>query len=254
MIRVLVADDEAPARAKLSRLLEEHDDVVLISAAANGLEAAERIARDEPDLVFLDIRMSGLTGLEVAAQLDATGTPLMVFVTAYDEFAVRAFELDAVDYLLKPYDKDRLSNTLTRVRSRLAGRSAGQAEMRTAIQVARTLQQVRGPLKRLLVPTGECLHVIDATSILWLEADDNYVHLHVGARRYTLRRTLQALLEQLDRQSFVRIHKSSAVNIAAISSLEPLFKGDYELKLCDGRTLRLSRRFSNEVMTLLGRK
>lgn len=222
MIRVLVIDDEAPARAKLIRWLVEHDDLVLAGEAATGLQASECIARDKPDLIFLDIQMPGLSGLEVAAQLDVAVAPLLVFVTAYDEFAVKAFELDAVDYLLKPYDKDRLLNTLARVRSRLAGNADSKAGRGAAVNTARKLQQTRGPLLRLLVPVRESLQVIDTAAIQWLEADDNYVHLHVGGQRYTLRRTLQELLEQLDARRFVRIHKSSAVNIGAIQSLEPL--------------------------------
>lgn len=249
MMRVLVVDDEAPARAKLMALLAEHPEVQVIGEAASGLEAAACIAAQRPDLVLLDIRMPGMSGLEVAAQLDARLAPLLVFVTAHDEFAVKAFELDAVDYLLKPYDKQRLMNALARVAVRRATLRSGA----DAVQSARRLQQARGPLTRLVVPCGAAMQVIETAAIQWLEADDNYVHVHAAGQRFTLRRGLQELLELLDARLFVRVHKSSAVNLTAIQSLEPLFKGDYELLLRDGRTLRMSRRYAAAVLALLGK-
>ncbi|HTQ99092.1 MAG TPA: LytTR family DNA-binding domain-containing protein [Candidatus Acidoferrum sp.] len=250
MIKVLIADDEAPARLKLARWLAEHDDLQLVGEADNGLAALQLIAELKPDLVLLDIQMPGHSGLEVAAQLDADASPLLVFVTAYDEHAIKAFELAALDYLLKPYDKQRLQKMLERVRARLASGERADA----AVATARQLQQARCPLTHLVVPVGERLQVIDADTIDWIESDDNYVHLHIGSGHYSLRRTLVELLAQLDPQRFVRIHKSAAVNIAAIASLEPLFKGDYEVKLRSGKALRLSRRFKDQALVLLGKK
>ena len=235
MIRTLIVDDEAPARDKLRRWLTEEPDVELIGEAADGIGAAEAIAALQPAVVYLDIQMPGLSGLEVAAQLEGANAPLIVFVTAYDEHAVRAFDLDAVDYLLKPYDRERLRRTRVRVRERLSGASGG-----SAIQAARAQT---GSSERLLVPRGAHLQLIDCVDIHWLEADDNYVHVHTGSQRYLLRRTLQDLLTQLGEHRFVRIHKSAAVNVAEIQSITPLFKGDHEIHLRSGRTLRLSRRF-----------
>ena len=250
MMRVLVADDETPARAKLTRWLGEQADVQVTDEAASGIEAAEKIAAGAPDVVFLDIKMPGLSGIEVAAQLDGDSAPLIVFVTAHDEFAVKAFELDAVDYLLKPYDKERFLDALARVRNRLGGSKAPQD---AAVIAARKLQMTRGALKRLLVPAGGSLQVLDTASIQWLEADDNYVHVYAGSQRFLLRRALQDLLEQLDPRLFVRIHRSSAVNVTAIQSLEPLFKGDYEIRLRGGQTLRMSRRYAEGLLKLLGK-
>ena len=251
MIRVLIVDDETPARAKLQRWLGEHDDLAIIGEADNGLSAAEQIDTARPDLVFLDIQMPGISGLEVAAQLSSVNAPQLVFVTAFDEHAVKAFELNAVDYLLKPYDQDRLQRTLIRVRARFSNDDGNELQ-RQAVQTARQLNQVNGTISRLLVPVGERLQLLDASTVHWLEADDNYVHLHVGSQRYILRRTLQDLLAQLNPLQFIRIHKSAAVNIHEVSTLEPLFKGDYELRLRSGVTLRLSRRFKNELLSLLG--
>ena len=245
MIRVLIVDDEAPARDKLRRWLTEHPDIALVGESADGLAAAAAIARVQPDVVFLDIQMPGLSGLEVAAQLEPTGAPLLVFVTAFDEHAIKAFDLNAVDYLLKPYDKDRLQKTLGRVRER---HGAGPAAV--AIHSARAQT---GASERLLVPQGEELQLIDAAAIHWLEADDNYVHVHTAQARFILRRTLADLLAQLGERRFVRIHKSAAVNIAEVKTLSPLFKGDHEVTLRSGAVLRLSRRYKEELFALMGR-
>jgi two-component system, LytTR family, response regulator len=245
VMRVLVADDEAPARGKLQRWLAEQPDIEVVAEAEDGLRAAEAIERLKPEVVFLDIQMPGLSGLEVAAQLEQETAPLIVFVTAFDEHAIKAFELSAIDYLLKPYDKDRLLKTLSRIRGRPADGSA-----RAAVATARAQTHSHD---RLLVPVGETLQLIDTATVEWLEANDNYVHVHTTARSYLLRRTLQDLLEQLGDKQFARIHKSAAVNIAAVKAFTPLFKGDYEVQLRNGKVLRLSRRFRDQLFGRMGR-
>lgn len=247
-MRVLIADDEAPARDKLRRWLAEQPEVDVVAEAADGLAAATAISVHAPHVAFLDIQMPGLSGLEIAAQLEPTAAPLVVFVTAFDEHAIKAFELDAVDYLLKPYDRDRLRKTLERLRSRHAG--AIPVDAGAAVRSARAQT---GSSDRLLVPQGEGLQLIDAESIQWLEADDNYVHVHTAKARYLLRRTLADLLLQLGEQRFVRIHKSTAVNLAEIDALTPLFKGDHEIRLRGGAVLRLSRRFKDALFARLHR-
>lgn len=246
MMRVVIAEDEKPAREKLARLIGEHEDIELIAQCADGFEAARAIERAHPDAVLLDIQMPGLSGLDVAAQLSAEEAPLVVFVTAFDEHAVRAFEVSAVDYLLKPYDRERLEQGLRRVRERLEDRRARQ----TAVAIARSYSNAA---ERLLVPEKEVLRLIDTATIESLEADDNYVHVHTATKDYVLRRTLQDLLAQLGEQRFVRIHKSAAVNIASIQSFTPLFKGDYDVKLASGRELRMSRRYKDSLFARLGR-
>ncbi|UPG92412.1 LytTR family DNA-binding domain-containing protein [Luteibacter aegosomaticola] len=245
-MRVVIADDEAPAREKLGRWLLEEADIQLVASSEDGLSAAEAVARLQPDVVFLDVQMPALSGLEVAAQMEPSTAPLIVFVTAFDEHAVKAFELNAVDYLLKPYDRERLMRTLARVRERIAGHESGAKAVAASRSSAPSCD-------RLLVPDGERLHLIDASTVEWLEADDNYVHVHTPSRRYLLRRTLQDLLTQLGEERFVRIHRSSAVNLQAIGSLTPLFKGDYELHLRNGHTLRLSRRYRDAFFARMGR-
>lgn len=245
-MRVLIVDDEAPARDKLRRWLAEMPDVEIVAEAADGIAASIAIARHAPDAVFLDIQMPGLSGLEVAVQLEPSAAPLLVFVTAHDEHAIRAFDVGAADYLLKPYDKERLAKAVERLRQR---RSAGGATP-LAVHLAR---RQTGPSDRLLVPQGEGLQLIEAASVHWLQSDDNYVHVHTAQSRHMIRRTLVDLLEQLGEHRFVRIHKSAAVNLAEIASLAPLFKGDHELTLRSGKVLRLSRRFKDEVFARLRR-
>jgi len=243
VLRVLIVDDEPPARDKLRRWLAEPPDLELVGECADGIAAAAAIDRLTPDVVFLDIQMPGLSGLEVAAQLEPEAAPLIVFVTAFDEHAIKAFELDAVDYLLKPYDKARLHRSLERLRGR-----RDPAVASAAVRVAR--QRV-GASQRLLVPRGEGVELLDAHAIHWLEADDNYVHVHTAGHTFMLRRTLADLLAQLG-ERFVRIHKSAAVNLAEVKALSPLFKGDHEIELQSGQKLRLSRRFKDELFARVG--
>jgi len=245
MIRALVVDDEAPARDKLRRWLAEQSDIEVAGEAEDGLTAVAAIDNSHPDVVFLDIQMPGLNGLEVAAQLDPESAPLLVFVTAFDEHAIKAFELNAVDYLLKPYDKGRLHKTLERIRSR-------RDSAESAASAVRAARAQTGASDRLLVPRGEQLQLIDATSIHWLGADDNYVHVHTAQARYLLRRTLNDLLALLGEHRFVRIHKSTAVNVAEVAALAPLFKGDHEVQLRSGVKLRLSRRYKDAVFARMG--
>jgi two-component system LytT family response regulator len=241
LIRVLVVDDEQPARAKLRRWIVEQPDMDLVAEAQNGLAAVQLIASARPDLVFLDIQMPDMSGLEVAAQLQLESAPLLVFVTAHDDHAVEAFDLDAVDYLLKPYDRGRFLRALARIRLRLKDGS----RRASSIEVARARL---GAVRRLPVPEGDGLRLIDCVSIHWLEADDNYVHVHTADREYLLRRTLQDLLQQLGDGRFARIHKSAAVNVAEIAGLDRMPKGDYEVRLRSGARLRLSRRYASGLL------
>jgi two-component system LytT family response regulator len=246
MIRALIADDEWAARAKLQLWLAEQGDIEVVAQCVDGFDAAEQIGRAKLDVVFLDIQMPGLTGLEVAGQLEQSTAPLLVFVTAFNEHAIRAFELNAIDYLLKPYDKDRLLKTLARVRTRTQDRAARSNAVATA-------RAHTNSSERLLVPENGQLLLIDSASIEWIEADDNYVHVHTALRSHLLRRTLHDLLSQLGERQFVRIHKSTAVNVAAIASLVPLFKGDHEVQLRGGKTLRMSRRYKDALFDRMRR-
>jgi len=246
MTRVGIVDDEEPARAKLRRWLASEPDMDIAGEFADGLSAAQWIMTSSPDVLFLDVQMPGLSGLQVAAQLEPESAPLVVFVTAYDAHALAAFDLNAVDYLLKPYDQERFHRALDRIRMRLIAPEHGGS----AVRAARTQT---GATDRLLVPAGKDLRLIETAGIHYLEADDNYVHVYTADTKYLLRRTLTDLLLQIGEQQFVRIHKSIAVNIAEIDALSPLFKGDYELRLRSGRILRLSRRYTADLFHRTGR-
>ena len=246
MIRVLIVDDEAPARAKLRLWAAAQPDVEIVGEASDGLDAARAISELEPDVVFLDVQMPGLSGLEVAAQLEADAAPLIVFVTAYDVHAIAAFDLGAIDYILKPYDGERFERALERIRTRLR---VGPGGASASVRVAREHSHAS---ERLLVPDRAGLKLIDSASIQSLESDGNYVHVHTAGKDYLVRRTLQDLLRQLGEQRFVRIHKSSAVNLGDIDSLAPLFKGDYEVRLRSGKCLRLSRRYTAGLFARAG--
>ena len=246
MIRALIVDDEEPARAKLRRWLSKHADIEIAGEAADGRSALCAITAGAVDVVFLDIQMPALSGLEVAAQLETSEAPLLVFVTAFDAHALTAFDLNAVDYLLKPYDEDRFQRALGRVRERLMS-----SENRvSAVRLAR--EQTRGS-GRMLVPVGGELQLIQSNDIHLIEADDNYVRVFTADQRYLLRRTLRDLMRQLGEDKFARIHKSTAVNIGEIEAFAPLFKGDYELRLRSGRLLRVSRRYAAQLFARIGR-
>jgi two-component system LytT family response regulator len=245
-MRVVIVDDEAPARAKLHRWLGAEADVEIMGEFADGLSAAQAIVTGAPDVAFLDIQMPGLSGLQIAAQLEPETAPLVVFVTAHDAHALAAFDLNAVDYLLKPYDEERFRRALERVRNRLHTPGPRAAAVRAA-------RGQTGFSDRLLVPLGEGLRLIDSADIHSLEADDNYVHVQTARHRYVLRRTLRDLLNQLGEHRFVRIHKSAVVNMAEIETLSPLFKGDYEVGLRSGKALRMSRRYAADFFARTGR-
>jgi two-component system LytT family response regulator len=231
-MRALIVEDEAPARAKLHRWLAEARDVEVVGAVEDGPSAQRAIAELAPHIVFLDIQIPVMSGLALAEQLRERKSPLIVFVTAHDEHAVTAFDTNAVDYLLKPYDKDRLARTLDRVRARLAQRSDAP--------------------DRLQVPVGDQTRFIDTAAVIWLEADDNYVRVHTANCDYFLRRTLRDLLDELG-DRFVRIHKSHAVNVAAVEASKPLTGGDCEITLRGGTRLRVSRRYRANFLSRTGR-
>jgi len=234
-MKILIADDEAPAREKLRRLLHEADAQCTVVEAVDGLQAYQLIEQERPDVAILDIQMPQLSGLDIAAQLDAEKAPRIVFVTAFDEHAVKAFELNAIDYLLKPYDRERFFKMWTRIKE-------GKPFIHRATAI---------PLKRMLVPQKDKLLLLDIEHIYWIESDDNDVHLHCAQQQHTLRRSLQDLLSLLPAQQFVRVHKSAAVNLLQIAQLEPLFKGDYDIVLKNGHHLRMSRRYKDELFARL---
>lgn len=249
-IRVVIVDDEPPALAKMRRLLKSDAGVEVVAEAASGPEAVERIAALQPDLVFLDVQMPGMDGFAVIDALAGETLPHIVFATAFDEYAVRAFGVHAVDYLLKPFDAARLREALERARQRIAG-AAGTADDERFRRVARDARPAGRPLSRLLVRTsGGTARLLPLHEVDWIEAEENYVRLHSGADSFLVRGTLTALEERLDPERFVRAHRSHIVNLEAIRELHPWSHGDWKIVLHTGRELMLSRRFRDRLPEL----
>jgi two-component system LytT family response regulator len=242
-MRVMIVDDERPARDKLRRLLELEPDIGAIDEARDGVEALERLPAFAPDLLLLDIQMPEVTGLEVAASLPAPA-PLVVFVTAYDEYAIRAFDANAVDYLLKPYDQQRLQRALLRVRERLAAKAADA----TVGALAATAPMPA--ISQLLVPERGGTRVVKVEHIQWIETADNYVVLHTADGQPLMRQTLAGLLDRLGPR-FQRCHRRAAVQLDWIASVQTLDKGDGELILRGGARVPCSRQYRIEVMERL---
>jgi two-component system, LytTR family, response regulator len=268
-IRVVLVDDEAPARSLLREYLAAHADVSVVGECANGFEAVKRIPDLAPHIVFLDVQMPKLDGFEVLELLEpdpVTGrAPAVIFCTAYDEYALRAFEVHAVDYLLKPFGRERLAEALDRARERLAmaasrpqaassaddpSRAAAPGPAPTAI--ART---ARGPgrfAERIVVRDGAQVHVLHAENVDFVEAQDDYVAIHAGGRQHLKHQALADLAESLDPARFVRVHRSYVVNVERIARIELLAKDQRVAVLRDGRQVPVSRSGQERLKEVLG--
>lgn len=249
-IRAMVVDDEPIARHSVVRLLREEADMSVIGEFGDGASALEAIRRLRPDLVFLDIQMPELTGIDVAASLGEEALPATVFVTAYEQYAVRAFEANAVDYLVKPFSRERFDAMLRRVRRRLAG-EGGQASAQVW-QALAELRREQGYARRLPVPMDGSVILLDVARIDWIEANRNRVRLHVDKEIYELRETMTSLEARLDPRQFARVHRSAIVNVDRIRAIHPWFKGYHMVVLTTGQELRMSR-YQHETFRGLAR-
>lgn len=236
-LRVLIVDDEAPARALLREYLGAHAGLEVAGECENGFEAVKAIGEAKPDLVFLDVQMPKLDGFEVLELLE--DPPAVVFATAYDEFALRAFEVHAVDYLLKPYGRERLAEALARVRERLA--SAGAPVRTPPSRLAAAARPPGQHAERLLVRDGVKVHVVPVDRLDYLEAQDDYVAIHAEGRTWLKHESLADLAEGLDPARFVRTHRSYVVNVERIARIELYAKDSRVAILADGRQLPVSR-------------
>jgi two-component system, LytTR family, response regulator len=249
-IRTLIADDEPMARRGVRLLLERDSEIDIIGEARGGEEAAELIKRLRPDLVFLDVQMVGCDGFETLIRAGPEAAPVVVFVTAYDEYALKAFDFNAVDYLLKPYDDSRFAAALARARSLVLNRRQGAVDARSTLP-ARPLGG-EGRDRILLKSSGEIIF-LKLNEIDWIEAEGDYVKFHVGARSHLMRATMASMDARLDPDRFIRIHRSTIVNVDRLSKLSPAFDGEYAVVLLDGTKLRLSRGYHDRIRALLGR-
>ena len=245
--RTIVVDDEPLARERLLKLLRAEADVEVVGEASNGEEAVALIRKAKPELVFLDVQMPELDGFGVLAELSEDERPAVVFVTAYDKFALKAFDVHAVDYLLKPFDKERFQTALRRALDQLAKKQPEkiQEQLSVLLNELRPAQQS----ERIAVKTGGRVVFVKASDIDWVEAADNYVNLHIGRESHLLRETMTSIEGRLPKQ-FLRISRSTIVNTERIKELQPLFHGEYSVILRDGTKLTLSRGYRDKLQQL----
>ncbi len=252
LLKVLLVDDEPLARGKLRRLLAEEDGIEVVGEAGSAAEARARIESERPDLLFLDIQMPGQSGFDLVESLPKEAMPAVIFVTAYDQHAVRAFEVNALDYLLKPFDRERLRLALERARESMAReREAAHLDE----QLKSMLSELRGEqpfLERFVVRSVGRIVFVRAQDVDWIEAAGNYVRLRIGKESHLLRETMSSLETRLDPRVFARIHRSTIVNIDRIRELNHIFHGDYSVQLKDGTRLTLSRGYREQFERIVG--
>lgn len=275
-IRALIVDDEPLARERLRSLLQDESDIELSGEFENGTKAVDAIRKDAPDLLFLDVQMPEMDGFGVLQAIGPDRVPAVIFVTAYDEYALRAFDANATDYLLKPFDQERFRRSLDRARSHLQMGRAGnvndklQSLMRylniDPTQLSQLPQSPSGAPQtgtsqgnghstqsdRLVVKSGGRVYFLKTDEIDWVEAAGNYVRLHVSKDSHLLRETMNGIETKLDTRRFMRIHRSTIVNLERIKELQPWFHGDYVVLLRDGTRLTLSRGYRDRLQTVLG--
>jgi two-component system LytT family response regulator len=263
-IRVIVVDDEPLARRRILRLLADREEFEVVGEFGSGRKAALAIPEIEPDLLFLDVQMPEMGGFEVLESLSRSRPPVVIFVTAFDEYAVRAFEVHALDYIMKPFDDDRFEEALLHARAQLRLES-GETLRRRLTGVVRALRDVEtgaGPapsppprgrwLDRLLIRTSNRALFVRVADIDWIEAADYNIHIHTRDGTHTTRETLSGLAERLDPRRFVRVHRSTIINVDRLREIQPYFHGAYVLTLADGTDVRLSRSRRKALEEALG--
>jgi two-component system LytT family response regulator len=251
-IRALIADDEALARKFIRRLLKDAHDFEIVGECSNGKEAVAMIRKQNPDLVFLDVQMPEMDGFAVLESIGIERLPQIIFTTAYEQYAIRAFELHALDYLLKPFDQARFKDAIKYAKERFRS----ERENDDRIQISAMLENIKNKpqyLDRLIIKSGGRITFLRTDDINWVQADDKYVHLHTSNARPMVRQTLSAMEAQLDPKKFRRVHRSAIVNVEQIKELQPLFSGEYSILLHDGTKLTLSRNYRDKLFERLGK-
>jgi two-component system LytT family response regulator len=253
-IRALIVEDEPLARDLVRAMLADEADVEIIGESDNGVDAALKIIQQLPDLVFLDVQIPDLDGFGVLDEVrSAIGRlPIVIFVTAYDNYALRAFDVHAVDYLLKPYDSQRFSEALGRARQQLERRELDDLNVKLQALLGEMRDAHKTFLERFVVQSSGRVFFVPVDEVEWIEAQANYLQLHTGKTSYLVRGTMQTVENRLDPRRFVRIHRSSIVNIRKIRELQPWFHGEYKVVLHDGTSLTLSRSFRDRLPILMG--
>jgi two-component system, LytTR family, response regulator len=248
-IKTLVVDDEPIARARMVSLLRDEADIEVVGECENGLAAKSAIESTSPDLLFLDVQMPEMNGIELARTIQSSGAPAVVFVTAYDEYAVRAFEVHALDYLLKPFSAERFRSALGHAREHVAQRRANHGRGPTATRGEAAANQ----RTRLMIKSGGRIHFVRMAEIEWCEASGNYVRVHVGSQCHLVRDTMSHLESELDPHLFMRIHRSTIVNVDRVQEMHSSFSGEYVVVLRGGTRLTLSRGYRDAIQARLGK-
>ncbi|HEX6370826.1 MAG TPA: response regulator [Longimicrobium sp.] len=251
-VRTLIVDDEDLARQRITELLADEPDFAVVGECGDGEEAAREIRRLRPDLVFLDVQMPEMDGFEVLSTIDPARAPVVVFVTAYDEFALRAFEAHAIDYLLKPFYRPRFHVALDRARAQLAQRNAAppaDARLRRLLESLATAE--RPALERFVIRTGTRIYFVPVGEVDWIQAEGNYVRLHTGARTHLLRASITSIADRLDPRVFLRIHRSTILNLGRLREVHPFAKGTFVVVLQDGTRLTSSITYRAGIETLI---
>jgi len=255
-MKVLLVDDEPLARRRVRNLLRRHDDVEVIGEATDGRAAVAEIRARKPDVVLLDVQMPELDGFGVIEEIGTKDLPAVIFVTAYDKYALAAFEVCALDYLLKPFDEERFDKALDRARLQKRKGKTHEGGDDIDRKLRMLIEQMNGEKKyldRLMVKSNGRMFFVRATDIDWIEAEGNYARLHVAKEDHLIRETMNELEERLDPERFLRIHRSTLVNIDRIKEMHPWFSGDYAVILQDGTQLRLSRGQREKLQSRLGK-
>jgi two-component system, LytTR family, response regulator len=249
VIRALIVDDEPLARRGVRVCLRGATDVTITGECATGQEAVTQILRTKPDLAFLDVQMPGMNGFEVLTRIPREQCPLVIFLTAHDEYALRAFAVHALDYVLKPLDDDRFKEALDRARERLRQRSAQTVidRLQALLADGRSVDAGTSYRQRFAIKTGHRTLLVPADDVTWFQASGDYVALHVGNKTHLLRETLDGLERQLDPHKFVRVHRSTIVSLDAIKELYTLSSRDFLVRLRDGTEVRASRRYKDRL-------
>ncbi len=252
-VKILIVDDEPLARERIRALVSDHRDIEIIGECSTGVEAVSSIKRLEPDLVFLDVQMPDLDGFDVIESVGAAEMPTVIFVTAYDKYALRAFEVNALDYLLKPFDRERFDAAIARGRAQIQQKKSGALNERLLALIA-DIRAEPTRIERLVIKSGGRVFFIKTDEIDWIEAAGNYVRLHTATGEHLHRETMSNLEARLDPRKFMRIHRSMIVNCERIKELHPLFHGEYAVTLSDGTRLTLSRSYRDRLQELLGKQ
>jgi len=250
-IGALIVDDEPLARQRVHRLLEGENDITILGECSDGVEAISQIRSRKPDIVFLDVQMPEVDGFDVLGALSQEDMPLVIFVTAYDQHAVRAFEVHAIDYLLKPFEDDRFLQSLQRAREAVQQGTIAASTQRL-VELLNETRAERGGTKRIMVRTGGHISFLRTADIDWIEAQGDYVSLHCQGKRHLIRENIGDLEQRVQPEGFIRIHRSTIINITRIKELQPLFHGDYTVVLVDGSRLTMSRSFRERFFERVG--